>query len=118
MLFICSISYTQIIDGIDIRKSQSEYVDVYFDSNIIVPPKVDFGFGEQVKIKKKTKIYFEGRMVRLKTSSDFINFFTKYGYELVDENSKSSTYSTPKFSNGTSLIKTRTRSTLRFKNNN
>ena len=116
-LFVCSFSYSQIIDGFDIRTSQSEYVDVYFDSSPIVSPRIDFGFGQQVKVKKKTSVTFEGKSVRLKTSSDFINFFTKYGYELVDENSKSRTFGTPSSTGGT-IINTRTKSTIRFKNNN
>jgi len=116
MFLFCSVSYSQFIDGIDIRKSQSKYVDVYFNSHLLVPPKVDFRFGERVKVTKKTKVTVEGKKVRLKRSSDFINFFTRYGYKLIDENSKSRTFSTPnKYGEN---IHTQTKSTIWFKNNN
>ena len=117
ILLISSFSYSQIINGIDIRKSESEFVDVYLYSSPIYGPRVDFGFGQLVKVKRKTMITVEGRKVRLKSSSDFVNFFTKYGYELIDENSKSRTYGSTG-STGITTIGTSSKTTIRFKNNN
>ena len=88
LLFIPIISYSQYIDGVDVRELKVNIITVTVYSNLH-PDNIDLGFGKRIKIKRKTNILMDGTRVRLKTGNDYINFFTEYGYELSNELLKS-----------------------------
>ncbi|MBT4478252.1 MAG: hypothetical protein HOC66_02480, partial [Flavobacteriales bacterium] len=100
---------------------KSEFVDVEirgvpkFNSGWL-PIKVNYGVGETIKIFKKTNVLYDNKKVRLLNSTDFINFFTTYGYEHIDEMDKGRVVGS--VNNGIGSVVETKETTLRFRNNN
>tara|TARA_B100000767_G_C19293890_1_gene340601 strand:+ start:36 stop:437 length:402 start_codon:yes stop_codon:yes gene_type:complete len=117
-----NVSYSQIINDIDIRDIKSEYVEVVFKGNpnlygILFPIKINYGFNKKLKVfRKKSNVFYEGEKVVLKTENDIINFFTSFGYEVIKEVDRSKVIGSFN-SNGGSVI-TANNIILRLKNNN
>ena len=117
-----NVSYSQIINDIDIREIKSEYVEVIFKGNpnlygVLYPIKINYGFNKKIKVfRKKSNVIYEGEKVVLKTENDIINFFTSFGYEVIDEVDRSKVIGS--FSSSGGSVVTANNIVLRLKNNN
>ena len=89
------ISFSQIIDDVDIREIKSEFIEVVFKGHpnlygLIVRIKINYGFSKKLKVfRKKSNVIYDGEKVVLKTENDVINFFSSYGYEVINEMDRS-----------------------------
>ena len=112
------------ITKIDIREIKSQFVNVEIKYQKLLkgasPIKIKYGFGEQIKLwKKKATVMYEGEVVTLSDPNDFINYFTAFNYELIDEERN---HSEKRADEGIidvfSGIRGKKEYKLRFKNNN
>ena len=116
------MSFSQTIDDVDIREIKSEYVEVVFKGNpnlygLLFPIKINYGFDKKLKVfRKKSNVIYEGEKVVLKTENDIINFFTSYGFVVIEEVDRSKTFGS--VYNGSGTIGTANNVVLRLKNNN
>ena len=116
------MSFSQTIDDVDIREIKSEYVEVVFKGNpnlygVLFPIKINYGFNKKLKVfRKKSNVIYEGEKVVLKTENDIINFFTSFGFEVIEEVDRSKTFGS--ISNGSGTVGTMNNVVLRLKNNN
>ena len=116
------MSFSQTIDDVDIREIKSEYVEVVFEGNsdlygVLFPIKINYGFNKKLKVfRKKSNVIYEGEKVVLKTENDIINFFTSFGFEVIEEVDRSKTFGY--ISNGSGTVGTMNNVVLRLKNNN
>jgi len=122
---VCSFSITtfsQTIDDVDIREIKSEFIEVVFKGNpnlygLLFPIKINYGFNKKLKVfRKKSNVIYEGEKVVLKTENDIINFFTAFGFDVIEEVDRSKTYGCIR--NGSGTIGTADMIVLRLKNNN
>ena len=130
VLIIPFTSFTQTIDNVDIREIKSEFVEVVFKGNpnlygLLFPIKINYGFNKKLKVfRKKSNVIYNGEKVVLKTENDVINFFTTYGFDVVNEmdRSRTSGYTSGYINNGTGYVSggssTMSSVVIRFKNNN
>ena len=129
LLILCGcnfITISQTIDDVDIREIPSKFVEVVFNGNsnlygVFKPIKINYGFNEKLKVfRKKTNVIYEGEKVVLKTENDVINFFTSFGFEVVNEMDRSKSYTSGYISGGGGFISggTRNQVVIRFQNNN
>tara|TARA_B110000285_G_C14623481_1_gene380176 strand:+ start:69 stop:446 length:378 start_codon:yes stop_codon:yes gene_type:complete len=90
LLFVPFISIGQIIvdkklGEIDIRNLNDKYISIHL--NYIFPSSHILTTSQYkkivMKIGKKPNVYDNGALVRLSYKNDILNFFHKYGYELV-----------------------------------
>ena len=115
-------TFSQTIDDDDIREIKAEFVEVVFKGNpnlygVLFPIKINYGFSKTEKVfRKKSNVIYEGEKVVLKTENDIINFFTSFGFEVIEEVDRSKTIGSVYNGNGT--IVTANNIVLRLKNNN
>ncbi|MBT4918623.1 MAG: hypothetical protein HON09_04045 [Flavobacteriaceae bacterium] len=92
LLFLPFISIGQIIvdkklGEIDIRNFNDKYITIQLDH--ILPSSHILTTSEYkkivMKIGNKPNVYDNSALIRLKSKIDILNFFSKYGYELVSE---------------------------------
>lgn len=116
------MSFCQTIDDVDIREIKSEYVEVVFKGNpdlygVLFPIKINYDFNKKLKVfRKKSNVIFNGEKVVLKTENDIINFFTSFGFDVVNEVDRSKTFGS--IYNGSGTVGTSNNVVLRLKNNN
>ena len=130
---ICSFNITtfsQTIDDVDIREIKSEFIEVVFKGNpnlygLLFPIKINYGFDKKLKVfRKKSNVIYDGEKVVLKTENDVINFFTSYGFEVINEMDRSRSFGTMNTNyignQGyvTGFPGTANQITIRFQNNN
>jgi hypothetical protein len=82
------------ITKIDIREIKSQFVSVEIKYQKLLkgltPIKIKYGFGEEIKLwpnnhKNKSIVMYNGEIVIMSEPNDFINYFTAFNYELVNE---------------------------------
>ena len=116
------------ITKIDIREIKSQFVSVEIKYQKLLkgltPIKIKYGFGEEIKLwpnnhQNKSIVMYEGEIVIMSEPNDFINYFTAFNYELVDEERN---HSEKRHEEGLidifSGIRGKKEYKLRFKNNN
>jgi hypothetical protein len=112
------------ITTIDIREIKSKIVSVEIKYQKLLkgvtPIKIKYGFGEQIKLfKNKSTVIYEGEVVTLSDPTDFINYFTSFNYELIDEErNHSEKRQDEKILDIVGGIRGKKEYKLRFKNNN
>ncbi len=123
LLFIPLVSLGQIIidkkiGDIDITKISDEYITVIAGNNIYPGYTVktsNFTFEiNGSKKKKKWNTIDNNSKIRVRTKVEILNFMNKYGWEYIDTDTRSSSFTNI----ATGLVQSSQSVTLTFKNNN
>ena len=121
LLLIPILSLSQIIDDkklgkIDITKIQDEYLTVQLGNFYVPWARIQLS-DKKLSLsqrKKKLNAYDNGKLIRTRSKVEILNFFSKYGWEYQDTDTRSSSFTNI----ATGQVQTSQSVTLTFKNNN
>ena len=123
LLFIPLTSFSQyVVDkkvgDVDITKITDEYITVsvgnfYFPEHTVKTSNFSFKINGSKKKKKWNTIDNKSR-IRVRTKVELLNFMNKYGWEYIDTDSRSSSFTNI----ATGQVQSSQSVTLTFKNNN
>lgn len=82
-LFV-TISYSQTVNGVELSSFEGDYIQIVGVSNLM-GTKVTIGvdYGQEKKVFRNTSSLIDenGKLVKLNSMVDALNFFVLYGYE-------------------------------------